>query len=185
MNEWMLTGHAFDRLLGFLHTDGIEAARRYEQTRRALIKFFESRGCHTPEEQADKTIDRVAKKVEQGMDAYAGEPVLYFYGVARHVLQEYYRRRSGSLAPLLYIPDDSDHAHRRMECMTRCFEALPEESRSMIVEYCTFEPKRRNELRQRMASRLGISLNTLRIRVHRLRDQLDRCVRGCVAGGDR
>lgn len=185
MTDWMLTGHAFDRLLGFLHADAAEAARKYEQTRRALIKFFESRGCHTPEEQADKTIDRVAKKVEQGMDAYAGEPVLYFHGVARHVLQEYYRRRSGSLAPLLYVPDDSGQAHRRMECMTRCFDSLPEASRSLMVEYCTFEPKRRNELRQRMATRLGISLNTLRIRVHRLREQLDRCVGGCVAGSER
>ncbi|HEX7150357.1 MAG TPA: hypothetical protein VF618_02640 [Thermoanaerobaculia bacterium] len=185
MNEWKLTGDAFDRLLGFLHADSNQAARHYEQTRRALIKFFESRGCHTPEEQADKTIDRVAKKVEEGMDSYIGEPVLYFYGVARHVLQEYFRRRSGSMAPLLYVPDDGEHAHRRMECMTRCFEALPHDSRSMIVEYCTVDSKRRNELRQRMALRLGISLNTLRIRVHRLREQLDRCVRGCVAGGER
>jgi DNA-directed RNA polymerase specialized sigma24 family protein len=31
-----------------------------------------------------------------------------------------------------------------------------------------------------MAERMGVSLNTLRIRVHRIREQLEQCVKRCV-----
>jgi DNA-directed RNA polymerase specialized sigma24 family protein len=179
-HDWGLTRPALDRLLEWLDDDPERAARQYEQTRRALIKFFESRGCHTPEEQADRTIDRVARRIGEGIVIRVDEPGAYFYGVARNVLQEYYRRRSGSLAPLLYVPDDSATRHRRFECMGRCLDGLPAESRAMMIEYCSVPKDEKNALRRMMAERMGISLNTLRIRVHRIRDQLERCVRGCV-----
>ena len=180
MSEWGLTRPVLDRLLGWLDADAERAARKYEQTRRSLIKFFESRGCHTPEEQADRTIDRVARRISEGTVVHASEPAMYFYGVARHVLQEYYRRHSGSVAPLLYVPDDAVTRHRRYECMGRCLDSLPSESRMLMIEYCTVETSRGNELRMAMARRIGITLNTLRIRVHRLREQLERCVQGCM-----
>lgn len=180
MSEWGLTRSRFDRLLGWLDTDVERAARKYEHTRRSLIKFFESRGCHAAEEQADKTIDRVARRVREGTLIHAPEPVMYFYGVARHVLQEYYRRPSATTPPLLYVPDDPASRHRRIECMGRCLDTLPAESRVLMTEYCTVDKSRAKELRTAMARRMGMTLNTLRIRVHRIRQQLERCVRGCM-----
>ena len=178
MSEWGLTRPALDRLLGWLDADADRAARKYEQTRRSLIKFFEHRGCHTPEEQADRTIDRVARRIGEG--TVIDEPAAYFYGVARNVLQEYYRRRSGTIPPLLYVPDDAAAQHRRYECMGRCLDRLPLESRMLLTEYATVEKSRGNELRAAMARRIGVTLNTLRLRVHRLREQLERCVQGCM-----
>ncbi len=177
MNEWRLTRPALDRLLGWLDSDPSAAATRYEQTRRALIKYFEIRGCHTPEDHADHTIDRVARRIDDGVDVRVDEPARYFYGVARHVLQEYYRRHSGSWNRLLYAASSAEVRHRRWEAMGRCFEALPAESRALLEEYCSAGNRGREQARRDLAERLGISIHTLRLRVHRLREHLARCVR--------
>ena len=179
MKEWGLTRPALDRLLGWLDSDTNAAAKKYEQTRRALIKFFESRGCHTAEDHADQTIDRVARRIDEGAELWV-QPAAYFYGVARHVLQEYYRRHSGSFAPLLYAADDAESLHRRYDCMGRCLDALPAESRTLLVDYCGVTGREKEQKRRTLASALGVSLGTLRLRVHRLREQLARCVRGCM-----
>lgn len=180
MNEWGLTRPALDRLLGWLDSDKTAAAKKYEQTRRALIKYFESRGCHTPEDLADRTIDRVAKRIDEGIVLWVEHPAMFFYGVAKKVLQEYYRRQSGSWNRALYVPDDAESLHRRYDCMSRCLDTLPAESRAMLTDYCTAEKREKERARRALAEKLGISINTLRLRVHRLREQLARCVRGCM-----
>jgi len=185
MNEWGITRTALDGLLGWLDPDKTAAARKYEQTRRALIRFFETRGCHTAEDQADRTIDRVARRVAEGVELWVDEPAAYFYGVARHVLQEYHRRRHSSSGAALYVPDDAELRHHRYDCMGRCLDALPVESRALLVDYCSVTRREKEQVRRSLADRLGVSLNTLRIRVHRLRENLGRCVRGCVEENDR
>lgn len=180
VNEWGLTRPALDRLLGWLDADAAAAAKKYEQTRRALIKYFESRNCHTPEDHADRTIDRVAKRIDEGVEVWIEEPARYFYGVARHVLQEYYRRQSGSWSRALYVADEPATPQRRFESMGRCLDALPADSRELLIEYCTAEKRGKEQARRVLAERLGVSINTLRLRVHRLREQLMRCVRGCM-----
>lgn len=178
MNDWGLTRPALDRLLGWLDTDAAAAARKYEQTRRALIKYFESRGCHTPEDYADRTIDRVARRVDEGLALSMEEPARYFYGVARHVLQEYYRRQSGSWSRALYVAHDAETLQRRFDAMGRCLDDLPADSRELLIEYCSAPKREKEQVRRALAERLGVSINTLRLRVHRLREQLVRCVRG-------
>lgn len=178
LNEWGLTQPAFVRLMDWLDTDAAAAAKKYEQTRRALIKYFESRGCHTPEDHADKTIDRVAKRVAEGVDLWVEEPARYFYGVAKHVLQEYYRRQSDSWNRALYPADDPETLQRRFDSMGRCLDELPADHREMLVEYCSAEKRGKEQARLALAERLGISVSTLRLRVHRLRAHLARCVRG-------
>jgi len=180
VNEWGLTRPAFVRLLGWLDADAAAAAKKYEDTRRALIKYFESRGCHTPEDHADKTIDRVARRIDDGVELWVEEPARYFYGVAKHVLQEYYRRQSDSWNRALYAADDPETLQRRFDSMGRCLDKLPPEARELLVEYCSAEKRGKEQARLALAERLGISINTLRLRVHRLREQLGRCVRGCM-----
>jgi DNA-directed RNA polymerase specialized sigma24 family protein len=185
MNEWGMTRNALDGLLGWLDADQAAAAKKYEQTRHALIKFFETRGCHTAEEQADQTIDRVARRVAEGVELTVNEPVAYFYGVARHVLQEYHRRPHSSSEAALHVPDDAEARHRRYDCMGRCLDELPLESRALLVAYCSVNKRDKEQVRRSLADKLGVSLNTLRIRVHRLREHLGRCVRGCMEENDR
>lgn len=178
MTQWGLTRPAFVRLLGWLDADATTAAKKYEEIHRALIKYFESRGCHTPEEQADKTIDRVARRIEDGVELWVEQPSRYFYGVAKHVLQEYQRRQSDSWTRALYAADDPETLQRRFDTMGRCLDQLPPEARELLVEYCSAEKRGKEQARLAIAERLGISINTLRLRVHRLRLQLSRCVQG-------
>ena len=57
-----LTREALDRLLHWLDRDRDRAGQRYEQIRSGLIKVFLCRGAVDPEELADETINRVARK---------------------------------------------------------------------------------------------------------------------------
>src|SRR6202008_405245 len=61
--KWTLTQEAFDKLLSALGGDRDVAAQKYLELRANLIRFFEWRGCSFPEDHADETINRVAKRV--------------------------------------------------------------------------------------------------------------------------
>ena len=81
-----LTDSAFGRLLDHLDRDRARAADRYEELRRILVRFFEWRSAPFPEELADATFDRVARKLAEGvMIENIGA---YSYGVARLVALE-------------------------------------------------------------------------------------------------
>ena len=180
-NEWALTQEAFDRLLAWLDPDPDAAARKYEQTRRSLLKFFEVRRCVTAEEQVDRVIDRVARRVSEGVEVYAANPFLYFHGVALNVFQEYLRKQRAPMDVPVPHPEDSVRMQQRLECMETCLDGLPEETRGMMVDYCTVDKASKKRTREVLAGRLGMSVNSLRIRVHRVREQLERCVTVCLS----
>src|SRR5215470_727602 len=52
------------RLLARLTADEERAAREYERLRRTPIKFFDERGVCPPDECADQTLDRLARKLQ-------------------------------------------------------------------------------------------------------------------------
>src|SRR5687767_8236083 len=89
-SRWSLNAQAFQRLLDHLHPNGDEASRAYEKLRHKLIDFFDWRGASSPEVEADETLDRVARRLEEGAVVDRVEP--YALGVARYVLQEAYKR---------------------------------------------------------------------------------------------
>jgi len=64
--KWSLTQEAFDGLLASLGPDRDSAADRYLEIRRNLVRLFEWRGCFTPEEYADETLNRCARKIGEG-----------------------------------------------------------------------------------------------------------------------
>jgi DNA-directed RNA polymerase specialized sigma24 family protein len=178
--EWALTQEAFDGLLAWLDRDSHTAARKYEQIRRSLIRFFETRRCVAPDAYADQVIDRVARRLSQGAEVYAADPYFYFQGVAQRVFQEYLRGSHTPIAVPRPLPEDAARMQRRLECMERCLESLPAETRAMMVEYCAVDKASKKRQREAIAARLGMTVNSLRIRVHRVREQLERCVAGCM-----
>ena len=168
-----LTGQAFSGLLDWLGPDRDAAGRRYEQIRSRLIKIFVCRGCNTPEELADQTIDRVAGKVHQIAGTYVGDPALYFYGVAEKIYLEHAKERSVLWLPL------SDGSSREIEvrygCLEGCMERLSQPSRDLIVAYYGNDSRSKIESRKDLAQRLGLRANALWIRAHRIRESLRRC----------
>lgn len=184
--EWTLTGEALERLLSRLDADTQRAGERYEVIRRKLVKFFDWRGAHFPEECADETLNRVIRKLEVG-ETIRDIPT-YCHGIARLVFLETLKNpdhRRVSLdelnliaAPPIFREDDGS----ARECFARCLSDLSLESRELILQY--YQDERRDKInnRQAMADRLGLPLNALRSRVQRIRDKLEQCVTKCLGG---
>src|SRR4030095_7600750 len=84
--RWALTQEAFDRLLASLGGDRESAGEHYLETRAKLVRFFEWRGCPFPEDPADETINRVARKLVEGEKIL--NPDGYCFGVARMLVLE-------------------------------------------------------------------------------------------------
>src|SRR5262245_65972612 len=89
-----LTPASFDSLLAQLGPDRESAARAYLELRRALFIFFATRGAASPDEMADETINRVARRLSEGERITTENPSNYFYGVARNVWREKIGRAS-------------------------------------------------------------------------------------------
>lgn len=173
-----LTQEAFDRLLVWLNPDREQAGRKYEEIRLRLIKIFTCRGCVTPEDLADDTINRVARKVPEIVPSYVGDPTLYFLGVAHNVCLEYFRKRPEPDPPPL--PDDPERKEQLDECLDRCMQRLTSKNRQLILEYYREEKHSKIDHRKELAQRLGIALNALRIQACRIRASLQECVFECL-----
>jgi DNA-directed RNA polymerase specialized sigma24 family protein len=189
---WALDGAALDRLLTFLDSDRERAARRYEELRQRLLKLFEWRGCLDPEALADRSFDRVARRLLEGVAVATPDPYAYLHGVALNVARESWRdpaaaaeRLDGQSSPARSDVDISaadEDREQRLSCLDRCLAALGAAQRDLLLAYHAGD--RHVERRQALAAGLGIPLNALRIRVHRLRATVEACVVGCMAGNE-
>jgi DNA-directed RNA polymerase specialized sigma24 family protein len=185
-SEWTLSAEALARFLACLDPDSDRAGERYESLRLTLMKFFDWRGAHFPEDCADETINRVIRKLDEG-DTIRDIPT-YCQGVARMVLLEKLKgpesRRADfeELPPArLVAPDpDPEEEDERRDCFDHCLKELPGESRQLILQYYSEEKRDKINRRLAMAERMGIPLNALRSRAQRIRNRLEECVNGCV-----
>lgn len=189
-----LTSASFDSLLAHLGPDRESAARAYLELRRALFVFFATRGAASPDEMTDETINRVARRLSEGERITTENPSSYFYGVARNVWRESLARKN-ILIPvsddvpavetqatpydLLVSARERIETEIRHECLEECLAQLAPEDRELIVSYYQFGGGGKIENRKRLAADLGLSSNTLRQKVARLRSRLAECVIIC------
>lgn len=176
--EWNLTQAGLDNLLSWLDPDREKAGAKYEAIRTRLIKLFTCRGCHEAEDLADETINRVTSKLGELIGTYQGDPALFFYGVAKKVRQEYEKRKFKRATPP--PPAQPDEAEQLYECLDACMRALPGDQRRLILEYYREDKRAKIDNRKRLAAELGIAVNALRIRAHRVKAALRQCVEECM-----
>jgi RNA polymerase sigma factor (sigma-70 family) len=190
--DWVLNREAFDALLAVLDRDPERAGVRYEHLRRALITFFECRGCSVPDELTDDTMNRVARRLTEGQTIQVDHTAGYFYGVARNVLREYWESRARGPTSLEAQPSAALHSadpdrvlehqadrqrlERHLAALDRCLGQLGASERELIRQYYQGETGVKIENRRRLAERLGIAINALRIRALRIREKLEQCV---------
>ena len=182
-NNSDLESRAFERLLSRLDPDRDRAGEKYVQIRRRLSKVLELRGCRNPEEVADRTIDRVARKLEEETEIYARDVYSYFHGVALLILQEFSATPQPlplKIDPAQRQPEDPAGMERRLDCLRRCLRRLPARDRKAIRLYYQGETHAKIENRKKLAALLGKSQNALRIYIHRIRAQLELCVLECL-----
>jgi DNA-directed RNA polymerase specialized sigma24 family protein len=189
--DWVLGPDAFEKLLGTLDPNRDRAAEKYESIRRRLIQVFQWRGCSESEALADETIDRVSRRLEQGEEIRANDPAVYFYGVARNVLKEFWteQRKEQTLERSATHVREFPGAARdlgeqeideRLECLDRCLARLSRENRELITLYYRSEKSGKIAERMELAARFGLSPGALRIRAHRIRRQLEEGVNDCM-----
>jgi len=181
--KWTLTKEAFDKLLDSLGSDRDSAANKYLEIRANLLKFFEWRGCPFPEDHADETFNRVARKIVDGEEIR--NHAAYIIGVARLLVLEIIKantKQREALNEFQAVDTTYDElAEIRIECLQNCLQQLPADSRELIMEYYQGDKSAKIENRKRLGTRLGLTINTLRMRAQRLRDRLQVCVESCVS----
>jgi RNA polymerase sigma factor (sigma-70 family) len=183
-SEWVLTEESFARFLACLDADEESAGEKYRQLHLKLVKFFDWHGAHFPEECADETLNRVAKKVDSGTAIH--DLPSYCHGVARLILLESLRHpdsKKVSLDELTAVearPADKEEEDARRRCFEGCLRELPDDSRQLILAYYRDEKRDKIDNRLAQAEALGIPLNALRSRAQRLRKKLEECVHRCL-----
>lgn len=181
---------SFRRLLDWLDAGADSGGERYVEMRRRLSAYFDRKNCLTPDDLADETLNRIARRLEEEGSLEAGPPARYCYIVAKFVFLEYTREakrvetahppgdswttesRGGKSAV-----DDEDDRQRRLSHLDGCLEQLPPSDRELIVEYYGPGDNRTAARRRALAARLGLTPNALAIRACRIRATLERCVR--------
>ena len=192
--DWPLTEGAFQRLLGWLDEGADSDGQKYLEMLRRLVAYFDRKNCSTPDELADETLNRVARRLEEEGAIETDAPARYCYTLARHLFMEHLRgaRRSDALIeemrrqsrggemPESGADDDSEIREKMLSCLEQCTAKLETLNREIITRYYTGKERVKIENRRALAEELGVTANALRIRACRIRDSLEDCVRRCT-----
>jgi RNA polymerase sigma factor (sigma-70 family) len=178
--ETNITQESFEALLAWLDPNREIAGEKYETIRTGLVRIFRSKGFGDAEDLADLVINRVIERLPDIRENYVGEPVKYFRGVARNVMHEAWRRKEiatdkfpEELGQLRSTSDEYD-------CLLTCLDLLPREHRELVLDFYVYDKRDRIISHKRISEELGITAGNLRVRVHRIRIELEKCVSNCT-----
>ncbi len=180
-----LNSERFEKLLSALAADREAAGRQYEVVRLKLVKYFEIRMCPSPDDLADETIDRVARRLWEGERLESSNLMRYVYGVARNVFLESGKtdQRRGPW-PVAGDPAEAAleglSAEQQLDCFRECLNEQLDEPRGLLLRYYQYSGRQKIDTRLELARELGIPLNALRIRIHRIKADLQRCMDKCM-----
>jgi DNA-directed RNA polymerase specialized sigma24 family protein len=77
-------------------------------------------------------------------------------------------------------PEEVEEIEREYACLEHCLQRLTPENRELVLQYYEDEKRAKIDHRKKLAEKLGIALNALRIRAHRIRLVLEQCVQECM-----
>ena len=171
----------FSRLLTFLCADDPdEAGRRYLRLHQKLEGFFRTRGVADTFAAADETLDRAGRRIAEGTDVPNVDS--FCLGIARFIIMESWRFNTRESAAFLQFLEQHEQATAeqidRFSLMKKCFEQLPRNDRDIMDSYCkALRGQARAKHRRDLAESLSLTVAALRIRVTRLRKDLEDCVK--------
>ena len=184
-----------NRLLMRLDSEPANAWEKYRGLRCRLVKFFEWNQCASPEELADEVLDRVSRKPQ---DEEIRDVTEFVIGVARNLRLEAYKK-SQRVSHIEDWPggqeslaDPRDHEHEivadldqqsRLACLRECLENMKLADRELALDYYSAQEEKQKVHRQKLASAVGITMISLRVRANRLREKLEQCVSRCLESG--
>jgi RNA polymerase sigma factor (sigma-70 family) len=191
--SWTLTDRSFASFLAWLDDGADSNGGTYLEMRRRLVAYFDRKNCLEPDDLADETLNRVARRLEEEGKIITESPAKYCYIVARYVFLESLRsNRSKDVqleesAPSHVIDETTDsdekgERERLLDCLESCCNKLDPPNRDLILRYYHGKERVKIENRRRIAGELGISMNALSIRACRIREKLEVCVKKCASG---
>ncbi|HMJ08838.1 MAG TPA: hypothetical protein VK468_07520 [Pyrinomonadaceae bacterium] len=187
------SAESFQRFLAFLDNGGPSDGLSYLDIRRRLSDYFDRKNCASPDELADETLSRVARRLEEEGSIDSEAPAKYCYTVARYVFLESLRsplsrtepvedrlpRRGLVAVPSLEDVEEQTRKERMLDCLDRCTAELDTANRDLIIRFYYGAERVKIDNRRRLAADLGVTPNALNIRAFRIREKLHDCVRKC------
>ena len=186
--------NAFRQFLNWLDDGSDSRGEKYLEMRRRLVAYFDRKNCVAPDDLADETLNRVARRLEEEGTITGSAPAQYCYITAKFVFLEYLRGGSRSHTSLSELSqgeadaalgaasltdDEVQNKERLSACLEGCLTKLPSSDRDLILEYYRGEQRSKIENRRGLAEALRVSVNALSIRACRIRNKLELCVREC------
>lgn len=188
--DWELTPDAFHRLLKWFDEGNDSGGQKYLEMRSRLTRYFDRKHCRTPDELADETLNRVARRLVEAETLNDTTPARYCYTLAKYVFLEHLREEGREQSGLSEISarssagssvkEEQEQKEMRLRCLERCTQQLDPDLRELIFQYYAGELRVKIENRKALAVRLGISMNALSIRACRIREKLESCLRDCM-----
>jgi RNA polymerase sigma factor (sigma-70 family) len=175
----------FDLFLSMLSSNRDTAEKKLKNIRRRLVIMLDCRGCTCSEDLADEAMLRFAHRLPKMDPPFAGDVIPYLYTVAYNLYLEYIDKQ---FLPLpddvteLPGPDEEDVNTKEQlhECLDACLDRMDPKSRDLVLDYYRLEKHSKIDFRKSLAQKLGISVNALRIRLHKIRASLETCIKQCL-----
>ena len=169
-------------LLKLLGSSEEEAALEYRKLHQRLSRFFEWNSVDDPMALADQAMDRLGKRaVEQADGLRVIKASAFAFGVARLLLHEENRRKKKSMEAIQHWemrrPDSASEKEVMDEALERCLARMQSDRRELLERYYTDAGRQKARSHQRLADELGVTINALRNRALRARQELEACMR--------
>jgi DNA-directed RNA polymerase specialized sigma24 family protein len=189
--HWTPTEASFRQLLKWLDEGADSGGERYLEMRRRLAAYFDRRNCLAPDDLADETLNRVARRLEEQGSITDATPAHYCYIVAKYVLLEHLRQPERGQRDLDKVADEGapqsrassppdpagEREQRLLDWLEHCLNELEVEDRDLILDYYQGEHREKIDRRRTLAARLGLTMNALSIRACRIRNKVEACLR--------
>ncbi|MFN0109941.1 MAG: hypothetical protein ACKVZH_13890 [Blastocatellia bacterium] len=176
-----MTEEEFERFLKWLDEDRQAAALEYEKLRRRLILYFVQRKCADAEDLADQVLDAAARQLSKQNSLFLQKPLPYIFGIARNLYRRYFNQQILSDSdvdwdrlPLQSNVDQSQFKEGRNRCLGLCLRSLKDSDRDLFLLYYLNKVDR-----PILAKQFRMTINAVRLRMMRLRDQLHFCIESC------
>ena len=153
-----------ERFLAVLDPDPVRAEQKCALLREKLVFYFRKNRVSSPEDLAQEVFLRARNRIGEGQTVYAEHPESYFFGIARNLLREEWKRAARQEEEL---PEELAEPAARAESLERrilledCLRNLEADNRTLLKTYIHEGP-------ERTGVAYGITANAASIRFHRL-----------------
>lgn len=181
---------AFAALLARLGDEGPTPEVVYERLRKRLVAYVRLHLPAQADELADLTLDRMARRLSEG--TVVQNVYLYALGIGRLVVHEArsrLAREQSSLEQAAVLgqgaANEEPDTEALLAALKACLQGIGERGAALILAYYAGgEGAARIAQRRLLAEQMHLSINALRNRALRLREMLERCVRGKLGWRD-